>query len=100
VFLVDDDDVLTPTSRACPEGITRATVIDLCRQAGRVVREGDWTLTQVYNADEVFVTGTMGGLTPVTTVDGRQIGTGKPGPVTEALGAAYAEITARSGTPV
>jgi branched-chain amino acid aminotransferase len=100
VFLVEDDVVLTPTTRACPEGITRATVIELCAQQGRVLREGDWTLTHVYNADEMFVTGTMGGLTPVTTVDGRQIGIGKIGPVTESLRAAYADLTSRSGTPV
>jgi branched-chain amino acid aminotransferase len=92
--------VLTPTTRACPAGITRATVIEICVQQGRALREGDWSLTQVYNANEVFVTGTMGGLTPVITVDGRQIGTGKPGPATEALSTAYADLTVRSGTPV
>jgi len=100
VFLVDDGVVLTPTTRACPEGITRATVIELCPQNGLAVREGDWSLTNVYNADEMFVTGTMGGLTPVISVDGRQIGSGKPGPLTETLSSAYAELTARSGTPV
>jgi branched-chain amino acid aminotransferase len=100
VFLVDDGVVLTPTTRACPEGITRATVIELCPQNGLAVREGDWSLTNVYNADEMFVTGTMGGLTPVISVDGRQIGSGKPGPLTETLSSAYGELTARSGTPV
>ena len=100
VFLVDDGVVLTPTTRACPEGITRATVIELCPQNGLALREGDWSLTNVYNADEMFVTGTMGGLTPVISVDGRQIGSGKPGPVTETLSSAYGELTARSGTPV
>jgi branched-chain amino acid aminotransferase len=100
VFLVDDGTVLTPTTRACPEGITRATVIELCSQEGLPLSVGDWTLTHVYNADEVFVTGTMGGLTPVTVVDGRQIGAGKPGPVTVTLQTAYAELTAVAGTPV
>jgi branched-chain amino acid aminotransferase len=100
VFLVEGDMVLTPTTRACPEGITRATVIELCARQGRALREGDLTLTHVYNADEMFVTGTMGGLTTVTTVDGRRIGAGKPGPVTEGLSAAYAELTATTGTPV
>jgi branched-chain amino acid aminotransferase len=100
VFFVDNGSVCTPTTRACPEGITRATVIALCAQLGRGLREGDWTLTHVYNAEEVFVTGTMGGLTPVTAVDGRQIGTGTPGPVSEALQIAYAELTARSGTRI
>jgi branched-chain amino acid aminotransferase len=100
VFLVDGGIVLTPTTRACPEGITRATIIELCAAQGLTAREGDWTLTHVYNADEVFVTGTMGGLTPVITVDGRQIGTGKPGPLTDTLRAAYADLTSRSGTRV
>ena len=100
VFLVQDDVLLTPTTKACPEGITRATVIDLARSAGHEVREGDWTLTHVYNAAEMFVTGTMGGLTAVRSVDGRQIGTGEPGPVTTAMRQAYAEHTAATGVPV
>ena len=57
-------------------------------------------MTQLYTADEVFVTGTMGGLTPVLAVDGRTIGSGKPGPVTGQLTQLYAELTAASGTPV
>jgi len=100
VFLVDGGAVLTPTTRACPEGITRDTVLGLCAEQGLEVRVGDWTLTHVYNAEEVLVTGTMGGLTPVVRVDGRVIGDGSPGPVTAALGKAYASLTANSGTPV
>jgi branched-chain amino acid aminotransferase len=100
VFLVVDGTVSTPTSRACPEGITRATVMDLCTAREITVREGDWTLTQVYNADEVFVTGTMGGVTPVVRVDGREIGGGGSGPVTQKLRSAYAELTATAGTVV
>jgi branched-chain amino acid aminotransferase len=92
--------VRTPTTRACPEGITRDTVLELCAERDATVQVGDWTLTHVYTADEVFVTGTMGGLTPVVKVDGRAIGTGEPGPVTRALTAAYAGLTARSGTRV
>ena len=100
VFLVNGGHVLTPTTRACPEGITRATVLELCASRQLTVREGDWTLTHVYNASEVFVTGTMGGLTPVVRVDGRQIGSGTRGPVTERLREAYAELTATAGTAV
>lgn len=100
VFLVDDGVLRTPTTRACPEGITRATVFDLCGRRGITILDGDWTLTHVYNANEVFVTGTMGGMTPVVRVDGRQIGTGKPGPMTEDLRSAYAELTATTGTVV
>ncbi|MGZ4640409.1 MAG: aminotransferase class IV [Actinomycetes bacterium] len=100
VFLIDGGHVLTPTTRACPEGITRATVLELCASRQLTTREGDWTLTHVYNASEVFVTGTMGGLTPVVRVDGRQIGSGTRGPVTEKLREAYAELTAAAGTAV
>ena len=59
---------------------------------------GDYSLTQFYAADEVFVTGTMGGLTPVVRLDGRPIGSGSPGPVTKRLGDLYADLTARTGT--
>ena len=61
---------------------------------------GDFSLTEVYNADEVFVTGTMGGVTPVLSVDGRTIGAGRPGPYVAKLAAAYAERTAAEGTVV
>jgi len=61
---------------------------------------GDYSLAQFYAADEVFVTGTMGGLAPVTAVDGRTISGGAPGPVTKRLTGLFAELTARSGTLV
>jgi len=100
LFLVSDGAVRTPTTRACPEGITRAAVLDLCAEHGIPAEVGDWSLTQVYAADEVFVTGTMGGLAPVVAVDGRVVGDGTPGPVTGRLTAAYAELTGTSGTQV
>ncbi len=100
VFLITSGVVRTPTTRACPEGITRAAVLDICAADGTPYEVGDWSLVDVYTADEVFVTGTMGGLSPVLTVDGRTIGDGKPGPVTDRLRAAYAQLTATTGTPV
>ncbi len=100
VFLVKDGVVRTSTTRACPEGITRETILSVCRDLGLPTEVGDLSLTQFYSADEVFVTGTMGGLTPVLTLDGRTIGSGEPGPVTARLSAAYADLTATSGTPV
>ena len=92
--------VRTATTRACPEGVTRATVLELCAAAGVPTEVADFSLTDVYNADEVFVTGTMGGLTPVLVVDGRRIGDGKRGPLTRRLTDAYGALTATSGTPV
>lgn len=100
VFHVADGVVRTSTTRACPEGITRETILEICAAAGIPASVGDFSLTEVYNADEVFVTGTMGGVTPVLTVDGRTIGSGSPGPFVRTLAAAYLERTAAEGTVV
>ncbi|HET7692884.1 MAG TPA: aminotransferase class IV [Gemmatimonadota bacterium] len=100
VFLVERGKVVTGHTHACPEGITRATVLDLCA-ANDIPREiRDLSLTEVYRADEMFCTGTMGELAAVTTVDGRRIGAGEPGPVTGRLADLYHRETARSGYPV
>jgi branched-chain amino acid aminotransferase len=90
----------TPTTAACPEGITRATVLRLASSSGITCSEGDYTLPQLYNASEVFVTGTMGGLAPVISVDGRSIGDGTTGPVTKQLTELYADLSASTGTTV
>ena len=100
IFMVDEGSLQTPTTVACPEGITRATVLRLASEAGIGFWEDDYTLPQLYNAAEVFVTGTMGGLAPVVAVDGRTIGTGAPGPVTKQLTELYANLTATTGTVV
>jgi branched-chain amino acid aminotransferase len=100
LFLVTAGELGTPATVACPEGITRAVVLDIAAEAGIACRAGDYSLTQFYAADEVFVTGTMGGLAAVTALDGRVIGSGKPGPVTARLTGLFAELTARSGTQV
>jgi branched-chain amino acid aminotransferase len=100
IFLVSGGALGTPTTAACPEGITRQAVLDLAGGAGLPVTVGDYSLTQVYAADEVFVTGTMGGLTSVLSVDGRPIGAGQPGPVTLRLIDLFVELTASSGTQV
>jgi len=100
IFMVDEGSLQTPTTVACPEGITRATVLRLASEAGIGFWEDDYTLPQLYNAAEVFVTGTMGGLAPVVAVDGRTIGTGAPGPVTKQLTELYANLTATAGTVV
>ena len=99
-FLGSDGVLCTPTTRACPEGITRATVLRLAAEADLATEVGDFSLTQLYAATEAFVTGTMGELTPVLAVDGRRIGDGHPGAVTAQLSAAYGDLTATSGTRV
>jgi len=100
IFLVAGGQLGTPTTAACPEGITRQAVLDLAADSGLTCAVGDYSLTQLYWADEMFVTGTMGGLTPVLALDGRPVGDGKPGPVTGQLTQLFAELTASSGTQV
>ena len=77
-------------------GITRGKVIRVCRDAGIPVFEKNFSLFDVYGADEAFVTGTFGGLTPVTKVDGRTIGGGKSGPMTARLTELYRAEIARA----
>ena len=100
IFWVRGGTLATPTTVSCPEGITRAVVLELAAEAGLPAQPADYTLPQLYTADEAFVTGTMGGLVPVVRVDGRTIGDGHPGPVTKQLTVLFAHLTATTGTPV
>ncbi len=100
VFLVSRGEVLTSHEVACPEGITRGTVLELCQEHGIPWREKDLSLTEIYRADEVFCTGTMGELASVVKVDGRGIGSGEPGPMTRRLSDLFRERTAREGSLV
>jgi len=100
VFCVNGAVLGTPAPAACPEGITRAAVLDLAAADGIELSVADYSLTQLYAADEVFVTGTMGGVAPVIKIDGRVIGNGRPGPVTGRLIALLAGLMATTGTPV
>lgn len=100
VFIVHRGVVMTPRPVACPEGITRATVLDLCQEHGIPCEERDISLTEVYRADEMFCTGTIGELVPIVEVDGRYIGSGQRGPVTERLMELFRELTRREGTVV
>jgi branched-chain amino acid aminotransferase len=100
LFMVQDGIVRTPTVAACPEGITRATVLDICG-AEKIPHEvRDLSLTELYRADEAFCTGTMGELAGVTEADGRSIGGGAIGPMTGRLSALYAKRTATGGMRV
>jgi branched-chain amino acid aminotransferase len=100
LFFMQGGILLTPTAAACPEGITRATVLDICR-AEKIPHEiRDLSLTELYRADEAFCTGTMGELAGVTQVDGRRIGNGEIGPMTQRLSALYGKRTAAGGTRV
>jgi len=100
LFLVHKGVVMTPKTVACPEGITRATVLDLCKRHRIPNAERDLSLTEFYRADEVFCTGTMGELAAVTKLDGRTIGDGSVGETTRRLSELYRELTRSEGVPV
>ncbi|MBK1614610.1 aminotransferase class IV [Rubrivivax gelatinosus] len=94
-FIVRRGEVWTSSGDYCLGGITRANVLQVCREAGIPAREKNFSLTEVYGADEAFVTGTFAGLAPVRQVDGRTIGDGAPGPMLARLRALYAELVQR-----
>ena len=100
VFIVRNRKVLTSQVLACPEGITRATVLEICAANDIPHAEADLSLDHVYSADEMFCTGTMGELAAVTRVDDRTIGSGAVGPVTERLSSLFAKRTASEGVEV
>ena len=91
-FIIKEGEVWTSTGKYCLHGITRGNIIQLCKENDIPVYEKDFSLVDVYCAEESFVTGTFGGVKPVSTVDGRTIGAGEKGPITEKLGQLYAEL--------
>lgn len=100
VFIVQDGKVETSYTVACPEGVTRATVLELCAANDIPHEVRDISLAELYAADEVFCTGTMGELAGIATVDGRTIGDGEVGGMTRRLSKLYGELTASSGVLV
>ena len=100
VFIVRGGKLATPRVVACPEGITRATVIEICAAEKIPCTETDLTPDDVYRADEMFCTGTMGELAGVIKIDNRPIGDGKVGPMTKRLSALYGRCTATEGVQV
>jgi branched-chain amino acid aminotransferase len=91
-FIVRDGQVWTSTGKYCLHGITRDNIIKLCKKNDIEVYEKDFSLMEVYSADESFVTGTFGGVKPVSHVDGRMIGDGNKGPITKQLGLLYNQL--------
>ena len=100
VFIVRNAELATSRVVACPEGITRATVIEICAAKKIPCKETDLTLDDVYGADEMLCTGTMGELAAVTKVDNRVIGDGRVGPITKRLSDLYTQRTASEGVQV
>lgn len=100
IFIVKKGEILTPHADSCLPGITRATVIELCLSNEYTIIERNISTTEVYTADELFVTGTMGELTPVLEVDGRQVGTGVTGSITQELRELFGSLTKSEGEPL
>ncbi|MDX1637253.1 MAG: aminotransferase class IV [Balneolaceae bacterium] len=88
-FIVTGGEVWTSTGQYCMNGITRGKIIEICRKEKIPCRQKNFSLFEVYGADESFVTGSFGGVTPVTSVDGREISRNVPGPVTRRLQRLY-----------
>jgi branched-chain amino acid aminotransferase len=100
LFIVDNGTVITSRLVACPEGITREVVLALCHQNELSHEVRDFSLTEVYRAEEMFCTGTMGELAPVTKVDGRTIGNGEIGPITRSLSKLFDACVVAEAEPV
>ena len=101
IFMVKGSQLLTPPlSAGALYGITRGTVIDLAKELGMEVAEPNLTRYDIFNADECFLTGTGAEIVPVVKVDGRVIGSGKPGSFTAKLEASYRALTKVSGAPI
>ena len=97
IFMVDDGVLLTPHADHCLPGITRQTVLDLAKELDIPCEVRRISLAEFHSADEVFTTGTMGELTPVTLIDGRVIGSGERGEITKRLQEVYRTLPERPG---
>lgn len=97
VFIVRDGLVMTPHAKACPEGITRSAVLQLCEENDYMYIVRNLSIAEVYRADEMFCTGTMGEIVPVVEVDGRPIGNKECGKITQHLNELFGEMTKREG---
>ena len=100
LFIVKEDKLITSRLIACPEGITRDVVIKLCSQNQIDHEIRDYSLSEVYRADEMFCTGTMGELAPVTEVDGRIIGNGLTGPLTKHMSKLFKQCVAKEAEAI
>ncbi len=99
-FIVKNHTVITPWSSTNLPGVTRETVLELAPQLGYKPEERLFALYDVWSADEAFLTGTAAEIGPVVELDGRQIGDGKPGPVTKAIMKAFRDLVTTTGTPI
>jgi branched-chain amino acid aminotransferase len=99
IFVVKNGIIYTPPTLNNLRGITRMVVLEIAKSMGISVVEADLGYFDLYTADEIFVTGTAAEVAPIVYVDGRHVGTGKPGPITRQLMAGFHTVTAKEGTP-
>ena len=97
---VSGDRLLTPHADSCLPGVTRRVVLEIARSCGIPASERNVSLSELYTAEEVFVTGTMGELTPVLEIDGRRIASGSAGKLTRRLSELYQKKAAQEGEPL
>jgi len=100
IFIVKNGVIFTPPTLNNLRGVTRAVVLEIAKSHGFTLVEQNLGYYDMYSADEVFVTGTAAEVGPIVLIDGRAIGTGKPGPVTRQLMAAFKTVTETEGTPI
>ena len=100
LFLVTDGEVLTPHADACLPGLTRRMILRICEREKIPAVERNLSITELYTADEVFTSGTMGELTPILEADGRVIGDGEVGPMTRRLQGLHREYAWETGEPL
>jgi len=100
IFLVRDSVILTPTTDSCLPGLTRQMILEIAAEEGIPTQEKNLSLTDLYSADEVFTSGTMGEITPILKADGRDIGEGKAGAMTKRIQKLHSAIAYKTGEPV
>ncbi|MDK2974700.1 MAG: branched-chain amino acid aminotransferase [Methanofollis sp.] len=100
IFVVRDGVIYTPHTLNNLRGVTRKVTLEVAASFGISIEEHNLGYFDLYTADEVFVTGTAAEVAPITTIDGRAIGDGLPGPVTRQLMAGFSAVTAKEGTPI
>ncbi|MEN6519191.1 MAG: branched-chain-amino-acid transaminase [Methanospirillum sp.] len=100
IFVVKNGEIVTPPTLNNLRGVTRLVALECAADLGITVVERNMGYFDLYSADEVFVTGTAAEVGPIVTIDGRTIGSGRPGPVTRQLMSAFKTATSRSGTPI
>ena len=100
IFVVKNGEIITPPTLNNLRGITRMVALEIAASLGITVKEQNIGYYDMYSADEVFVTGTAAEVGPIVLIDGRSIGSGRPGPITRQLMAAFKSVTEREGTPI